>query len=187
MHSDAWPSPPTTTVSSAHSTRFRGNLVLDRMNFLGVFKQIPFPEIALTANLHTALHAAWEGGEVVDAAHMICPLALDLERTLVVGTVVISAGERQHSRSNISSKGDGEITLVAYRGAVAMVGLQMLGEMIFPDKRIDPCELITVRTREFGGLIPVPFQVVKTSIVFAAFALEGIVVEVFSVALELGG
>lgn len=153
------------------------------MNFLGVFKQIPFPEVALTANLHTALHKAREGRVVVDAAHMICVLALDLKGTLVVGTVWKSAKEL-HSSS--TSKGVG-ITLVAYRGPVSMVGLQVLGEMIFPSKRIDTCVLITVRTWESGGLVPVPFEVVKTSIVLAAFALKGIVVERFGVALELGG
>lgn len=154
------------------------------MNFLGVFKQIPFPEVALTANLHTALHKAREGGVVVDAAHMNCALALDLKGTLVVGTVWKNAKELHSSSS--TSKGV-VITLVAYRGPVSMVGLQVLGEMIFPSKRIDTCELITVRTWESGGLVPVPFEVVKTSIVFAAFALKGIVVERFGVALELGG
>lgn len=160
------------------------------MNFLGVFKQVPFSEVALTANLHTTLHKAREGGVVMHAAHVICDLALDLKGTFVVGTVWKSA-EELHSRSSsssssISSKGVG-ITLVVYRGVVAMVGLQMLSEMIFSSKRIDTCVLITMRTWEFGGLIPVPFEGVETSIVFAAFALKGIVVKRFGVALELGG
>lgn len=159
-------------------------LVLDRMSFLGVFNQIPFPEVALTVSLHTALHKAREGGVVMDAAHVICALALDLKGKLVVGTVWQSA-EELHSSSS-SSRGVGVI-LLACRGVVEMRGSQMLGEMIFPSKRIDTCVLIALRTWEFGGSIPVPFKVVKTSIVFATFALKGIVVERFGVALELGG
>lgn len=55
------------------------------MNLLGVFKQIPFPKVSLTTNSITALHETGEGGMVVDAAHMICVLALDLKGLLVVG------------------------------------------------------------------------------------------------------
>lgn len=147
------------------------------MNFLGVFKQIPFPEVALTANLHTALHKAREGGVVVHAAHMICVLALDLKGTLVVGTVCKMAKQLLSSSTSSSTSKVVGIILVAHRGPVAIAALQMLGEMIFPSKRINTCVLITVQTWEFGGLVPVPFEVVKTSIVFAAFALKGIVVE----------
>lgn len=63
----------------------------------------------------------------------------------------------------------------------------MLGKMIFPGKCIDTCVLITMRTWELGSLIPVPFEVVETSIVFVAFALKSIVVERFGMAFELGG
>lgn len=84
-----------------------------------MFDQVPFPEVALTASLHTALHKAREGRVVVDAAHMISVLAFDLKGMLVVGTFWQSA-EEVHSSSS-SSTGVG-IILVACRGADAMKG-----------------------------------------------------------------
>lgn len=65
-------------------------LVLNGMHFLGVFNQITFPEIALT-NLHTALHKARERRVVVDATQMVCVLAPNPKRTLLVSAVGPSA------------------------------------------------------------------------------------------------
>lgn len=63
----------------------------------------------------------------------------------------------------------------------------MLGEVIFSGKRIGACEPIAMRTWKPGGLVAVTLENIKASICFAAFAFEGVVVEEFGVALELGG
>lgn len=69
------------------------NLVFDRVHFLGVFEQVFFSKIAFTSALHTALDEAWKGRVVVNATHVRCALALDPERTLLLGTVGPSAIE----------------------------------------------------------------------------------------------
>lgn len=67
-----------------------------------------------------------------------------------------------------------------------MVCSKMLSEMIFADKCVCACVPRAMRTWELGGLVPVPLEVVESSIGFAARALEGSVVDGFGVALKLG-
>lgn len=58
-----------------------------------MFKPVGFSKIALTTILHTALDKALVGRVVVNAAHVSCVLALDLERTLLLSAVGPSAIE----------------------------------------------------------------------------------------------
>lgn len=79
------------TKSSHNISHTPAYLVLNGMHLLGVFSQITFPEIALTTNLHTALHKARERRVVVDATQMFCVLAPNPKRTLLVSAVGPSA------------------------------------------------------------------------------------------------
>lgn len=119
------------------------------MHFLGVFKQIAFPEIALAANPHTSLYRARKGRMVVDATKVASVLTLGPKR---MGTVGPIAGDLL-----------GGIIFVP-RVVDTMVASKMLGEMIFSGKRVGSRVLITVRTWELGGFFPVPLEVVKASV-----------------------
>lgn len=74
------------------------DLVFDRVHFLGVFDQVHFSKIAFTSSLHTALDKAWKGRVVVNTTHVGCVLALESERTLLLGTVGPSAIELHRVR-----------------------------------------------------------------------------------------
>lgn len=99
-------------------------LALNGMHFLGVFNQIIFPEITLAANPHTALHRAREGRVVVDATHMICVLAFNPKRTLLLRTGGPSA-EDLHRMIVVG------VIFVVPRIVDPMECSKMLGEMIF--------------------------------------------------------
>lgn len=107
----------------------------------------------------------------MDATHVAGVLTLDPKRMGTVGPIAQDLL--------------GSIIFVP-RVVDTMVASKTLGELIFSAKRVGACVLIAVRTWELEGFVPVSLEVVEASIWFAAFALEGIVMEKLGMALELG-
>lgn len=158
-------------LTKAFTVHSSSTLVLNKMYFLEVFKQIAFPEIAFAANPHTSLYRARKGRMVVDATKVASVLTLGPKRMGTVGPIAEDLL--------------GGIIFVP-RVVDTMVASKMLGEMIFSGKRVGSRVLITVRTWELRGFFPVTLEVVKASVWFAAFAFKSVMVEGFGVALELG-
>ena len=144
---------------------------LNKMNFLEVFKKIASFEIAPAANPHTTLHRARKGRVVVDTTKVASVLTLGPRRMGTVGPIAQDLL--------------GGIILVS-QVVDTMVASKMLDEMIFSGKRVGSRVLIAVRTWELGSFVPMPLEVFKASVWFAAFAFKGVVVEEFGMALELG-
>lgn len=110
----------------------------------------------------------------MNATHVGCVFALGPERTLLLSTVGPSAMELRR-------------TIIVAQVIDTMISPKMLSEVIFSGKRTGAGVPIAMWTWELGGLVAMTPENIKTSICFAAFAFEGIVVEGFGMARKICG